>query len=124
LQSIRRSTCWLRQAWHSSRAPPASVRAALCGPQTTHSLLDLGKAGKIAGGIVKGVGVAATVVNGAIATAQLINEPTVDNAARVAVQGIAIGASFIPVVGWGVSLGIGIADAIWGEDFYQWLDKK
>jgi hypothetical protein len=39
------------------------------------------------------------------------------------VQGAAIGSAFIPVVGWGVSIGIGTADLIWGDDFYNWIDK-
>ena len=44
-------------------------------------------------------------------------------AARIAVGALAAGAVFIPVVGWGVSLGIGVADAVWGDDFYNWLEN-
>jgi hypothetical protein len=36
----------------------------------------------------------------------------------------AAGSAFIPVVGWGVSLGIGVADYVWGDDFYNWVDEK
>ena len=46
------------------------------------------------------------------------------NATKLAVQGVAVGASFVPGVGWGVALGIGLADAIWGDDFYNWIGKK
>lgn len=35
-----------------------------------------------------------------------------------------IGAAWIPVIGWGVSIGIGVADMIWGDDFYKWVDKQ
>lgn len=44
--------------------------------------------------------------------------------ARTAVWGIAAGASFIPVAGWGIALGIGVADAIWGDDFYKYIEKN
>lgn len=86
---------------------------------------DLGKVAKTATGIVKGVGVAATVINAAVATAQLINNPTAGNATKLAVQGAAIAAAtFIPVAGWGIAIGIGIADVIWGDDFYNMIDGK
>jgi len=41
---------------------------------------------------------------------------------RIAVAGVAIGAAFIPFVGWGIAGGIGIADAIWGDQFYNWVE--
>jgi RHS repeat-associated protein len=85
---------------------------------------DLGKAAKVAGGIAKGVGGVASAVTLGTAIYQLAEKPTAGSAARVGVQSVAIGAAFIPVVGWGVSIGIGVADAIWGEDFYNWLDEK
>ena len=28
------------------------------------------------------------------------------------------------VVGWGVSLSIGVADAIWGDQFYNYVEQK
>jgi hypothetical protein len=37
---------------------------------------------------------------------QLAQHQTAGNATRLAVQGVAIGASFIPVVGWGFRLGL------------------
>ena len=72
----------------------------------------------------KGLGVVGNVVGVTSAGVQLIQNPTAGNATRLAVQGAAIGAAFIPVVGWGVSLGIGAADLIWGDDFYNWIDKR
>ena len=41
---------------------------------------------------------------------------------RLAVAGVASGAAFIPFVGWGLAGGIGIADAIWGDQFYNWVE--
>lgn len=42
---------------------------------------------------------------------------------RLALRGVAIGSAFIPVIGWGVSIGIGAADLIWGDEFYERIDK-
>ncbi len=74
--------------------------------------------------VFKGFGYAGTAVNLGSAGYQLYNNPTSGNATRLVVQGAAIGAVFIPVVGWGVSLGIGAADMIWGDDFYNWIDNQ
>jgi hypothetical protein len=43
--------------------------------------------------------------------------------ARTAVYGVAAGAACIPVVGWGVALGIGVADYVWGDEFYEWVEN-
>ena len=84
---------------------------------------DLGKLAKPTANVLKGIGIAANVIGVTTAGAQLIRNPTMGNATRLAVQGLAIGAAWIPVVGWGVSIGIGLADTIWGEDLYNWIDK-
>lgn len=44
--------------------------------------------------------------------------------ARTAVAVIAAGAAFIPVVGWGVAAGIGVADYVWGDQFYNYIKTK
>ena len=44
--------------------------------------------------------------------------------ARAAGFGIAAVAAFIPVVGWGVAIGIGVADFVWGDQFYNWVETK
>jgi len=44
--------------------------------------------------------------------------------ARVAVLGIAAGATLIPVVGWGVSITITVLDIAYGEDFYKFVETK
>jgi RHS repeat-associated protein len=43
--------------------------------------------------------------------------------ARAIVAGVAAGAVFIPGVGWGVAIGVGVIDAVWGDDFYNWLEE-
>ena len=44
---------------------------------------------------------------------------------RGIVWGIGIAAGvFIPGVGWVVAGSIGVADAIWGDDFYKWIETK
>ena len=43
---------------------------------------------------------------------------------KAAVFGVAAGAAFIPVVGWAVAGGIGVADFIWGEQFYNYVQTN
>jgi hypothetical protein len=83
----------------------------------------LGKTGASYLKITKGFGVAGNIFGVTSAGVMLYQNPTAGNATRLAVQGVAIGAAFIPVVGWGISLGIGAADVIWGDDFYNWIDR-
>jgi hypothetical protein len=47
-----------------------------------------------------------------------------NGSARAAVWGMAAGFAFIPGIGWGISLGLGIADAFVGEDFYEYVEKN
>jgi len=89
-----------------------------------NALEDLGelaapalKGVKIAGGVAAAVGIAT-------ATVDMIKNPTAGSATRVGVQMVAAGAAFVPGIGWALSAGIGLADMIWGDDFYNWIDKK
>jgi hypothetical protein len=84
----------------------------------------LGKGGAKLIGVAKGLGTAVTIVNTGYAAYQLYENPTAGNATRLAVQGIAIGSAFIPGVGWAISLSIGAADVIWGDDFYNCIDNQ
>jgi RHS repeat-associated protein len=78
------------------------------------------KSVKVAGKVMAVANIVATGVE----VGQDWNEGKYKNAgARVLVAGIAAGAAFIPVVGWGIALGIGIADYTWGDDFYKWVEK-
>jgi len=74
-------------------------------------------ASKAAG--VVGVGVTVYQAGSDIADGRYYSAGT-----RVAVAGVAAGAAFIPVVGWGVTIGIGVADAVWGDQFYDYVENK
>jgi len=63
-------------------------------------------------------------INTYLAVDQYLENPSAGNATRVAVQGLAIGTAFIPGVGWVISLSIGAADMIWGDEFYNWIDNR
>jgi RHS repeat-associated protein len=99
------------------------AKTATAGTEEAAQLAGLAKQAGTLGKVFKGASVVSTAISVGSSTVQLIQNPTLGNGTRLAVQGIAVGAAFIPVVGWGVSLGIGIADAIWGDDFYKWIDK-
>lgn len=43
--------------------------------------------------------------------------------ARTVVAAATYASSFIPIVGPVVSVGLGLADALWGEQFYNWLEN-
>lgn len=43
---------------------------------------------------------------------------------RALVTGASCLSAGIPVVGPFVSIGLGIADAIWGGQFYNWIEKE
>src|SRR5690554_2699001 len=72
----------------------------------------------------KGLGYFGAGINTYLAVDQYLENPSAGNATRVAVQGLAIGTAFIPGVGWVISLSIGAADMIWGDEFYNWIDNR
>ncbi len=84
----------------------------------------LGKAGTKYLRYSKGLGTFGNLVGVGSAFIQFRNNQTLGNATRLGVQGVAIGANFIPVVGPAISIGIGTADMIWGDQFYNSIDKK
>jgi hypothetical protein len=79
---------------------------------------------------VKGVKVAGKVlvVGGVVATGyevynDVFNKGNYYSAGtRAAVLGIGLAATGIPVAGWVLAGGIGLADAIWGDQFYYWVE--
>ena len=99
------------------------AKSGAMGSEEASQLAGLANQAGALGKTLKGVSIAGTVISVGSAALQFAQHPTAGSATRLAVQGVAIGASFIPVLGWGVSLGIGIADTIWGDDFYKWIDK-
>lgn len=44
--------------------------------------------------------------------------------ARVSIVALAYGATCIPYIGWALAIGIGVADYIWGDEFYDWIDNR
>jgi hypothetical protein len=85
--------------------------------QAWRTINTLGKTGAKALKYAKNLGYLGAAAGVGIATYQMIDNPTIGNATRLAVQGAAIGVAFIPVVGWGISIGIGAADLIWAISF-------
>jgi hypothetical protein len=75
---------------------------------------------KVAGKVLVVAGVAAT---GYEVYDDVFNKENYYSAAtRAAVLGIGLAATAIPVAGWFVAGGIGLADAIWGDQFYNWVE--
>lgn len=69
------------------------------------------------------------VVGGVVATgyqvgSDISNGDFYSAGARATVFGVAAGVAFIPVVGWGFAIGIGVADFVWGDQFYNWVETK
>lgn len=79
---------------------------------------------------VKGVKAAGKVlvVGGVVATGYEVYDDVFNKGnyysagTRAAVLGIGLAATAIPVAGWAVAGGIGLADAIWGDQFYNWVE--
>ena len=108
----------------AAKLATSASTAAARGSQEIAQLAGVAKQATALGKVFKGVSVVGNVISVGSATLQLADNPTAGNATRLAVQGFAIGAAFVPGIGWGLSLTIGIADAILGDQFYQWIDKK
>mgnify|MGYP002387774712 CR=1 FL=1 len=97
---------------------PITVRTPIVNINTTSKVLNgvrvVGKVAVVTSVLATGYQVGKDIQNGKYYSA----------GTRVAVAGIAAGASFIPVVGWGVALGIGVADFVWGDEFYNYVETK
>lgn len=96
---------------------PVTVRTPVANIATNSKVLNTVR---VAGKIAFVAGIAATAYD----VGADINEGKFKSAgARAAVFGVAAGAAFIPIVGWGVAAGIGVADYVWGDEFYNWVEK-
>jgi hypothetical protein len=97
---------------------PVTVRTPVVNINTTSKVLNYTRLGGkvlVVGGVVAtGYQVGSDIYNGDYYSA----------GARAAVFGVAAGAAFIPVVGWGVAIGIGVADFVWGDQFYNYVETK
>jgi RHS repeat-associated protein len=97
---------------------PITVRTPLFNVNTTSKVLKYARVG----GKVLG---AANILATGYEISQDWNDGKYKSAsARATVYGVAAGAAFIPVVGWGVSIGIGVLDYMYGDEFYNWLEKQ
>jgi RHS repeat-associated protein len=83
--------------------------------------LGIGKVAKIGGKVFLVAGIATT---GYQVSNDINNGKYYSASARTAVFAVALGSTAIPVVGWGVALGIGVADMVWGDDFYNYIENK
>lgn len=77
---------------------------------------------------LKGTGKILGGVGNVITAYQVIdeasNERYVAAGARLTVATIQTAALAFGPAGWAVSLGIGVIDAIWGDDFYNYLERE
>ena len=97
---------------------PITIRTSFLNINSTSKVLNYAR-----------IGGKVLVVAGVVTTGyQVINDGVNGNyysaGARLAVAGVAAGAAFIPVVGWAVAEGIGVADFIWGEQFYNYVQTN
>ncbi len=92
--------------------------------QQIAAVRELQLAGKLAKPLTRGIAVVNFAATATAVTDDLYHGRYKSAGARTAVWGIAAGATFIPVAGWGIAIGIGIADAIWGDDFYKYVEKN
>jgi len=72
----------------------------------------------------KAFGVAGSIVTAYQVYGDFSEERYYSAGTRAAVAGIAIASTAIPGVGWLIAGGIGIADAIWGDEFYNYIETK
>ena len=72
----------------------------------------------------KGIGAINIGITGFAIYDDLQNRHIVTAIARGTVLGIGIASAAIPFIGWAIAGGIGVADAIWGDDFYNWIETK
>lgn len=97
---------------------PITVKTPLLNLNTTSKALNYARVGG------KVLGVVGVVATGYQVANDISDGKNYSAGARVAVFGVAAGAAFIPVVGWGVTAGIGVADYIWGDQFYDYVQTN
>lgn len=83
--------------------------------------LKVAKVAKIGGKFLAGASIVTNVVQ---VGGDVYEGKYYSAGARTTVAAVAIGCSFIPVVGWAVAGGIGVADAIWGDQFYNFVENQ
>ncbi|WP_233553771.1 hypothetical protein [Algoriphagus lacus] len=95
-----------------------TVRTPIANINTTSKVLNYARVGG------KVLGVAGVVATGYQMYGDIDGGRYYSAGTRAAVFGVGAGAAFIPVVGWGVAAGIGVADYIWGDQFYNYVENR
>lgn len=96
---------------------PVTIRTPIANISSTYKVLN---GVRLAGKGLMVVGLAATAWD---AGKDFNDGKWKSGSAKLVVNGIAAGAAFIPVVGWGVSIGIATLDYAYGDQFYNWVEK-
>jgi hypothetical protein len=85
---------------------------------------DLGTLAKPASKVLGVLGAATSAINMGTATVEFAQNPSYGSGTKVAVQGFAAAAPLVfPGAGLAISIGISIADMIFGEQFYRKIDQ-
>lgn len=88
------------------------------------SKVELAQSLRIAKPLTNGIAIVNVLSMATAVTNDFVDGRYKSGSARAVVWGAAAGATFIPVIGWGVSISIGVADAIWGDAFYNYIEKN
>lgn len=75
-------------------------------------------------GVGKVLGRAGLVLTGYQIERDLQNGRITVAGTRIAVAALTYEVAIIPYVGWALAIGIGVADCIWGDEFYDWVDNE
>lgn len=70
----------------------------------------------------KVLGTAGTVISLGTASYDVIKKPNTKTITSAATKCAIVGLAFIPVCGWAIALVAGIADSVYGDDFYEFVD--
>jgi RHS repeat-associated protein len=85
---------------------------------------DLGTLAKPASNVLGVLGATTSAINIGTATVEFAQNPSYGSGTKVAVQAFAAAAPLIfPGAGLAISIGISVADMIWGEQFYKKIDE-
>lgn len=68
------------------------------------------------------LGTAGTVITIGKAAHDVTKDASVKNITSLATKSVIVGLAFIPVYGWAIALVAGLADGIYGDDFYDFVD--
>lgn len=85
---------------------------------------DFARTTNLAKGLTRGLTVLSVATTGIQVANDIQNRQYKSATARAIVAGIIIGSTAIPIAGWGVSLGLSVIEAAYGDDFYEYVEKN